>query len=58
MITKDKLVVVDYKFGEQIKKAHYNQVRNYLNLIRQMGYKQVEGYLWYIELNKIEEVKG
>ena len=58
MITKDKVVVVDYKFGEQIKKPHYNQVRSYLNLIRQMGYKQVEGYLWYIELNKIEEVKG
>jgi ATP-dependent exoDNAse (exonuclease V) beta subunit len=58
MITKDKVVVVDYKFGEQIKKPHYNQVRNYLNLIRQMGYKQVEGYLWYIELDKIEEVKG
>ena len=34
------------------------EVRNYLKLIRQMGYDEVEGFLWYVELNKIEAVKG
>ncbi len=57
MIIKDKVIVVDYKFGKQFKKIYHNQVRNYLSLIRQMGYKQVEGFLWYVELDKIEEVK-
>ncbi|MBE6300485.1 MAG: Dna2/Cas4 domain-containing protein [Parabacteroides distasonis] len=58
MITNEKVIVVDYKFGEQLSPKHHCQVKNYLSLIRQMGYKQVEGYLWYVELNKIEAVKG
>lgn len=56
MITGEKVVVVDYKFGDHPDKRHHNQVKNYLKLIRQMGYDQVDGYLWYVELNKIEEV--
>ena len=57
IITDDKVIVVDYKFGEHINPRYQNQVRNYLKLIRQMGYNQVEGFLWYVELNKIESVK-
>ena len=56
MIFDDKAVVVDYKFGEQEDKRHYNQVRHYKKLIRQMNYRHVEGYLWYVELNKIVPV--
>lgn len=58
MISGQKVVVVDYKFGEHTDKRYHSQVRNYLKLIRQMGYKEVEGYLWYVELNKIDAVKG
>ena len=58
MITGGKVIVVDYKFGEHADKRYHNQVKNYLRLIRQMGYKEVEGYLWYVELNKIETVEG
>lgn len=58
MITGDRVIVVDYKFGEHPDKRYHNQVRNYLKLIRQMGYEQVEGYLWYVELDQIEAVKG
>ena len=57
IITDDKVIVVDYKFGEHINPRYQNQVSNYLKLIRQMGYNQVEGFLWYVELNKIESVK-
>ena len=57
IITDDKVIVVDYKFGEHINPRYQNQVRNYLKLIRQMGYNRVEGFLWYVELNKIESVK-
>ncbi|MDR1980955.1 MAG: UvrD-helicase domain-containing protein [Tannerellaceae bacterium] len=58
MIEDDRVVVVDYKFGLQDEKRHHRQVRNYLSLIRRMGYGRVEGYLWYVELNKIEPVIG
>jgi hypothetical protein len=47
---------VDYKFGERQDKRHPNQVRNYLQLIRKMGFERVDGYLWYVELGKIEAV--
>lgn len=56
MILEDKVVVVDYKFGEIQDKRYHNQVKNYMKLIRQMGYEKVEGYLWYVELGTIESV--
>jgi len=46
-------IVIDYKFGD-IESANYmKQVENYCSLMRQMGYKKVEGYLWYPGLDKI-----
>lgn len=56
MITEEKVTVVDYKFGERQDKRYHSQVRNYLKLIRQMGYQDVCGFLWYVELGKIEAV--
>lgn len=56
VITGDRVIVVDYKFGEIQDKRHHNQVKNYMKLIRQMGYKTVEGFLWYVELGIIEPV--
>ena len=29
-----------------------------MQLLQQMGHSQVEGYLWYVYSNKIEEVKA
>ncbi len=56
MIRDRKAIVIDYKFGAKEDKRYQAQVRNYLKLIREMGYKEVNGYLWYVELDKIEEV--
>lgn len=56
MITPEKVIVVDYKFGERQDKRHQSQVRNYLKLIRQMGYQEVCGFLWYVELGEIHAV--
>ena len=33
-------------------------MRNYIRLIRQMGYKNVSAYLWYVTLSRIEAVKA
>ncbi|WP_102407252.1 UvrD-helicase domain-containing protein [Parabacteroides bouchesdurhonensis] len=56
MIGENGVTVVDYKFGEVQDKRYHNQVRTYLDLIRRMGYNEVKGFLWYVELNKIEAV--
>ena len=56
MITADKAIVVDYKFGEIQDKRYQTQVRNYMRLIRRMGFEKVEGYLWYVELGTLETV--
>lgn len=56
MITGNRVEVVDYKFGLQEKKAYRSQVESYLKLIRRMGYTHVAGYIWYVELDKIEAV--
>jgi len=58
MISDDKVIVIDYKFGEIQDKRHHNQVKNYMKLINQMGYERVEGCLWYVELEKIEAIKN
>ena len=55
IINGKKAVVIDFKFGEE-KDDHYAQIRNYLKLLRDMGYTDTEGYLWYPDKNKIVKV--
>ncbi len=51
-----RFVVVDFKFGKP--KAEYReQVNHYMTLIKEMGYDDVTGYLWYVYSNEIDEVK-
>jgi CRISPR/Cas system-associated exonuclease Cas4 (RecB family) len=50
-----RAVVIDYKTG-QPHKGYPAQVRSYMRLLRQMGYRKVEGYLWYIESDRIDPV--
>ena len=57
MIKGDEVVVVDYKFGRRMNTAHFRQVEQYMRLIRQMGYKNVEGYLWYAGMGNIRKVE-
>lgn len=49
-------VVVDFKFGKP-KEEHQEQVRGYMDLLREMGYQNITGYLWYVYPNKVVEVK-
>ena len=51
-------VVVDFKFGEPRQKYH-RQVEEYMNLLKSMpGHEQsvITGYLWYVDIEKIERV--
>ena len=47
--------VVDFKFGRP-KSEYLDQVREYMQLLKQMEMPNVHGWLWYVYSNKIEEV--
>jgi hypothetical protein len=45
--------VIDYKFGNKIDASYESQLREYASLLKDMGYKNVEAYLWYVRMGKI-----
>jgi hypothetical protein len=53
VVKSGKVIVIDYKFGEKESKNYLSQVKKYVNLIKEMGYKDVTGYIWYVEFDKI-----
>lgn len=55
MIDGKVAIVVDYKFGTRKEQKYYQQVKEYTNLLTQMGY-QTEGYLYYVSLKELEKV--
>ena len=56
MTDGEEVIVIDFKFAAQREK-HHLQVRQYMVLLRDMGYQNVSGYLWYVYSNIIEEVR-
>ncbi|GCB34360.1 UvrD-helicase domain-containing protein [Bacteroides faecalis] len=55
MMKDGQVVVVDFKFGKENSK--YNkQVKSYMQLLAQMGYKNITGYLWYVNEERIVKV--
>jgi len=48
------IIIIDYKSGYDLCTDDYtSQVRKYMNLFTAMGYQHVEGYIWYVNLNRI-----
>ncbi len=56
MVLNDEAIVVDFKFGKP-RDEYSLQVQEYISLLKEMRYKNVQGYIWYVYTNKIEEVK-
>ena len=56
VIFPNNVCIIDYKFGNIASKKYKKQVKEYVSLVSQMGYKNVQGFLWYVELGKIEAV--
>ncbi len=57
VIIKDsQATVIDYKFGRTEENKYLKQVQFYRTALKQMGYKEVKGYIWYVRLNKIVAV--
>ncbi len=55
MILGNDVVIVDYKFGEEMHEHYIKQVREYSDIVKKMGYVP-KAFIWYVLLNKIVEV--
>ena len=56
MISGKHAIVIDYKFGHEQPTSHLEQVRDYMSLLRQMGYT-TEGYIIYNALQTIHSIQ-
>jgi ATP-dependent exoDNAse (exonuclease V) beta subunit len=57
VMTKDsKTIIIDYK-REQKDAKHHNQIKNYGELLTDMGYQNIEMYLIYTDDQTLVEVK-
>lgn len=56
MIGDNEVIVVDYKFGELQEEKYKRQVAHYMQHIREMGYKNVSGYLFYVKLGVLDKI--
>ncbi len=53
---KDEVHIIDYKFGDKVEQKNENQVLQYVRQVKNMGHKNVKGFIWYVSLNKIIHV--
>lgn len=56
IMTHGIVQVIDYKFGLNEENKYLKQVKFYCSTLKQMGYKQVEGYVWYVKLGKVTRI--
>jgi CRISPR/Cas system-associated exonuclease Cas4 (RecB family) len=52
MIGEDGVVVVDYKSGELESDNYKYQLRTYIRELKNCGFENVSGYIWYTKTNK------
>ena len=48
LLSDDATLVIDYKFGEP-HHSHEKQMQEYLTLLQTMNYRNVKGFIWYVE---------
>jgi len=56
MISGNRAIVVDYKFGRKQTGSHRNQIIRYAELLQRMGYTEIECYLWYVNMGVCSKV--
>ena len=55
--SEQNTLVIDYKFGDLEQQGYTKQIKNYVQLLQKMGYRNVSGFLWYVRLNKVVNVE-
>jgi ATP-dependent exoDNAse (exonuclease V) beta subunit len=56
MSSENETIIVDYKFGVLKKNSHGIQVKSYMQLLEMMNYPNIKGYVWYADMDSIEEI--
>jgi len=56
MISPNKTIIIDYKFGAHKNENYNTQVKSYIELLAAMNYPNIEGYIWYVDQNQIEKI--
>jgi ATP-dependent exoDNAse (exonuclease V) beta subunit len=58
MFGRDEVIIVDYKFTEdkENENKYHEQLKEYKQIVSNMGYKYIKTYLWFIG-NEIKEVE-
>ena len=51
-----QMIVIDFKFAAP-KEEHKSQVKEYMQLLNDMGYSNIHGYLWHVYSKNIIEIK-
>ena len=57
MIDDENTIIVDLKFGKQ-HNSHNAQVAEYMKLMTEMNYKNIRGFVWYVDYDTVMEVKN
>lgn len=57
VITDNMAIVIDFKFGKE-SKSHIYQVKEYIDIVSALLSQKVTGAVWYVDSDKIVEVKG
>lgn len=53
MIGPDEVIIADYKFGESEEPKYIRQVQRYVKSIKEMGYQNVKGFIYYVRTGKV-----
>jgi ATP-dependent exoDNAse (exonuclease V) beta subunit len=56
MFSEQKAIVVDFKSGMERKESHRLQVKMYAETLKQAGFSDVSGYIWYIRENDLVKI--
>ena len=56
VIKGDKVMIIDYKFGEH-RRVYERQLLKYADIWRRMGYHEVSSYLWYVQTGEVKPVR-
>ena len=53
---QEETLIIDYKFGAVEEASYKSQIREYKELMMDMGYPNIRGFIWYVFLKKVVEV--
>jgi ATP-dependent helicase/nuclease subunit A len=52
ILMKGKTIIIDFKFGDESPR-YIAQMDQYRNLLAEMGYENIESFIWYVDRNLI-----